>query len=304
MKRFAALFTLVLGLTGLWAGTAGASTTAQQKILTNAQFVLEEIISAPDTGIPSKLISKAKAIIIIPTMFKGGFFFGARYGSGVVAVRDAATGKWGPPAFVTTYGGSFGLQFGAQAVDLVLLLMSERGVNALLNNKFTVGGDLAVSVGPVGRYAEAGTDVQFQGEVYSYSRSKGAFAGVSLKGTVFQPDDAFTREYYRTDLSAKQILFFSGISRVPKSSAVFMNNLNRLAPPSPQVLTKLQRSERRSTPPVQKKKPVTLTPNPQAPGPAPQEKPFDPGERELIRKSEAPLTNQQATETPTRTPLW
>lgn len=306
MKQLVAAFTLIFGLSGLMAPAAQASTTAQQKILMKSQFVLEEIISTPDEGIPSKLMARAKAIVIIPTMVKGGFFVGARYGSGVASVRDAKTGKWGPPAFITTFGGSFGLQFGAQAVDLVLLLMSERGVNALLNNKFNLGGDLAVSVGPVGRYAEAGTDIQFQGEIYSYSRSKGAFAGVSLKGSVFQPNETLTQEYYRTELSAKQVMDFGSLARVPKSSAVFMENLDSLAPASRAVLTRLKRSNPKPDRTVgEPRKQSNLKLKQQIPDPAPQENTFDPGEPEPIQKSEAPILQQKATENPTRkTPLW
>ncbi|CAI2719677.1 lipid-binding SYLF domain-containing protein [Nitrospina watsonii] len=301
MKPILAALAAIIILSGLLAPGAQAELSVQQQILQDSQFVLEEIISAPDEGIPSKLMAKAKAIVIMPTMVKGGFFVGARYGSGVVSVRDASTGRWGPPAFLRTYGGSFGLQFGAQAVDLVLLVMSERGVNALLDNKFTLGGDLAVSVGPVGRYTEAGTDLRFQGEVYSYSRSKGAFAGVSVKGAYFQPNQHSTQQYYRTTLSTRQVLFYGSLARIPKSSAVFMENLNRLAPASPSVLTKLKRSHPVTT---AEQKPK-MQAQPKIPEPAPQEmKKKVPGKQELIQKSEAPGQTERPLRLPTPQPLW
>ncbi|MGP0630269.1 lipid-binding SYLF domain-containing protein [Nitrospina sp. 32_T5] len=301
MKSLVAALTAIVTLSGLLVTGAQAGLSAQQQILQDTQFVLEEIISAPDEGIPSNLMAKAKAIVIMPTMVKGGFFVGARYGTGVVAVRDAKTGRWGPPAFISTYGGSFGFQFGAQAVDLVLLVMSERGVNALLDNKFTLGGDLAVSVGPVGRYAEAGTDIAFQGEVYSYSRSKGAFAGVSVKGALFQPNETYTQQYYHTHLSSRQIMFYGGMNQVPRSSAIFMRNLNRLAPASPSVLTKLQRAIPQTTA-QHKPKMQSQT---KIPEPAPQEmKKKVPGQGELIQKSEAPRQTERPLQLPKPQPLW
>ena len=239
MKYIVSILTLLLVLTGTAHASTGDPISPQRQILEDASFVLEEIINAPDEGIPSNLISKARAMVIIPTMVKGGFFVGARYGKGVVAIRDPKTGLWGPPSFFTTFGGSFGLQIGAQTVDLVLLVMSERGVKSLMNNKFTLGGDLAVSIGPVGRYAEAGTDITFQGEIYSYSRSKGAFAGVSLKGAFLQPHEEYNKEYYRTDLTAHQIMTHGMLEKLPKSSTLFVDNLNRLAPPARETLSKL-----------------------------------------------------------------
>ena len=175
---FGIVFILFL-VSGAW-----ADGSKQRKILRTSQLVLEEIQKSPDQQIPMNLISKAKAIIVFPTMLKAGFFVGARYGKGIASVRAEETGKWGPPAFLFTTGGSFGFQFGAQAIDLILLVMSQRGLEGLLNEQFTLGGDIAISAGPVGRHAEASADVFMQGEIYSYSRSKGLFGGVSLKGTI------------------------------------------------------------------------------------------------------------------------
>lgn len=212
-------------------GQSAASTTDQQQLLRKAGMVLEEIKNAPDEEIPSELISRAKAIIIFPTMVKGGFIVAARYGKGVAAVRDSKTGQWGAPAFLYTAGGSFGFQIGAQAVDLVLLVMTQRGIEGLVKDQFTLGADAAVAAGPVGRHAEAGADILMQGEIYSYSRSKGVFAGVSLKGTVITADNDANWDYYSRPLSPEDILIHKKVTRTPQSGVRFSKGLNRLAPP-------------------------------------------------------------------------
>ncbi len=212
-------------------GASAASSTDQQELLRKAGMVLEEIKNAPDEEIPSELMARAKAIIIFPTMIKGGFVVAARYGKGVAAVRDSKTGKWGSPAFLYTAGGSFGFQIGAQAVDLVLLVMTQRGVEGLMKGQFSLGADAAVAAGPVGRHAEAGADILMQGEIYSYSRSKGAFAGVSLKGSVISADNDANWDYYSRPLSPADILIHKKVQKNPQSAVRFSRGLNRLAPP-------------------------------------------------------------------------
>lgn len=202
----------------------------QQKLLRNAVSVMEEMMNAPDQEIPTPLISQARAIIIFPTMVKAGFFLGARYGKGVAAMRSRETGQFGPPAFITQGGASFGFQFGAEAVDLILLIMTERGLEGLLRDKFTLGGDVAVSAGPVGRHAEAAADVRMQGEIYSYSRSKGAFAGISLKGTMIAADEDADRLYYGQPLKTADILMKGGVKKIPESAQRFIKGMNLLAP--------------------------------------------------------------------------
>jgi lipid-binding SYLF domain-containing protein len=232
MKILSSLLILVF----LWAANAtAADTTSQQELLKDAKSVMEEIMSTPDLQIPKGLISKAKAVIIFPSMFKGGFFVGARYGNGVAAVRDSQTGFWGPPSFITTLGGSFGFQFGAQAVDLVLLVMSERGIKGVLENNFTLGGDLSVTVGPVGRYAELGVDILLQGDMYSYSRSQGIFGGVSLKGTVIKPNLRYNKGYYDAEWTPQEIMMGGAVKQLPKSSMRLIKYLNQMAPPKKAV---------------------------------------------------------------------
>ena len=228
MKCLSSFLVLVF----LFATSASAAEeTTQQELLKDARLVIEEIMSTPDIEIPSSLISRAKAVIIFPTMLKGGFFIGARYGRGVATVRDSKTGLWGPPSFITTLGGSFGFQFGAQAVDLILVVMTERGIRGLLEDNFTLGGDIAVAAGPIGRYAELGVDIMLQGDMYSYSRSKGIFGGVSLKGTVIKPNLRLNEEYYNSKLTPQEIMMDGKIKRLPASSVRLLKYMNKIAPP-------------------------------------------------------------------------
>ena len=221
---FGIVFTLFL-VSGAW-----ADGSKQRKILRTSQFVLEEIQKSPDQQIPINLISKAKAIIVFPTMLKAGFFVGARYGKGIASVRAEETGEWGPPAFLFTTGGSVGFQFGAQAIDLILLVMSQRGLEGLLNEQFTLGGDIAISAGPVGRHAEASADVFMQGEIYSYSRSKGLFGGISLKGTIITSDSDANLTYYGHPYTSEEILLTKQVRKVPESGKQFIQIFNHLAP--------------------------------------------------------------------------
>ena len=222
---FGIIFTLFL-VSGTW-----ADVSKQRKILRTSQLILEEIQKSPDQQIPMNLISKAKAIIVFPTMLKAGFFVGARYGKGIAAVRTEETGEWGPPAFLYTTGGSFGFQFGMEAVDLILLVMSKRGLEGLLNEQFTLGGDIVISAGPIGRYAEASADVFMQGEIYSYSRSKGLFGGVSLKGTIITTDSDANLAYYGHPYTSEEILLTKQVLKVPESGNQFIKIFNHLAPP-------------------------------------------------------------------------
>ena len=188
-------------------------------------------MNSPDHQIPSNLISEAKAILIFPTLVKAGFVVGARYGEGVASMRARKTGKFGPPTFLTQGGLSIGFQIGAEAVDLVLLVMTQRGLESLLKDELTLGADAAVSAGPVGRHAEAAVDLGMRGEIYSYSRSKGAFAGVSLKGTVISTDEKANFDYYGRFFKAKDILIRGKVKKVPASGQRFMEGLNFFAPP-------------------------------------------------------------------------
>ena len=203
----------------------------EQKTLKDSLAVIDEIMNSPDQEIPSELISQAKAILIFPTLIKAGFLIGGRYGEGVASMRAKKNGAFGPPTFLTQTGLSFGFQVGAEAVDLVLLVMTKRGLESLLKDELTLGVDAAVSAGPIGRHAEAAIDIGMQGEIYSYSRGKGAFAGVSLKGAVISNDIKANHAYYGQFLKAKDVLIRNKVKNIPKSGKRFIKELNFLAPP-------------------------------------------------------------------------
>jgi len=159
-----------------------------------ASDVLNEIESAPDSGIPEEVLGSSECVAVVPSMLKGGFIVGAKYGRGLASCRTPK--GWSAPAFFTVTGGSFGFQIGGQAVDLVMLIMNKNGMQHLLSSKFALGADASVAAGPVGRHAEGNTDWKMRAEVLTYSRARGVFAGVSLNGAVMKQDKDSTREFY------------------------------------------------------------------------------------------------------------
>jgi len=172
----------------------------------NSTDVINEIMGIPEKGIPSDLLKCCRAIAIFPNVLKGAFIFGAEGGKGVICAHNPETGKWSAPAFFSIGAGSWGLQIGAQSIDLVLVITSKRGLDSLLTSKVKLGADAGIAAGPVGRRAEAGVDILLKAEILSYSRSKGLFAGISLEGaTIFQNQDA-NRAFYGKELSARAIL--------------------------------------------------------------------------------------------------
>ena len=176
--------------------------------LTEATQVFQELTSSGDHKVPEKLMRDAKCVVVIPGMIKGAMGFGARWGNGVMSCRSQ--GGWSAPVFVDLKGGSWGLQIGAQKTDLVLFFMSERGARSLVNHsKFTLGGNAAVAAGPMGRAGEADTDLHLNAEIYSYAKSKGLFAGISLEGASLKVSDKATAVYYGGKASPKAILFAS-----------------------------------------------------------------------------------------------
>jgi len=187
--------------------------------------VLEEIESAPDQGIPEEVLGSAQCVAVVPTMIKGGFIVGARYGRGVASCRTP-TG-WSAPAFFTVKGGSFGLQIGAQAVDLVMLIMNDNGMKNLLSSEFKLGADASVAAGPVGRHAAADTDWKLKAQVLSYSRARGLFAGLELSGAAISQDKDATREFYGRMVPFKTSL--TGTIEAPKNAYPFLNTLAKWA---------------------------------------------------------------------------
>jgi len=183
----------------------GASDKAKlDERLTNASAVVNEIMSTPDKGIPSSILSGAHCVVVIPSFKKGAFVVGAQYGQGVATCRTPR--GWSSPVFVQLAGGSVGFQWGGQATDLVLVAMNQNGLQDMLKNKFKIGGDAAASAGPVGRNAQAGTDWKLNSEFLTYSRSKGLFAGIDLDGTVLSQNQDDTRTFYGADIPYEQVL--------------------------------------------------------------------------------------------------
>jgi len=172
--------------------------------MTEAARVLEEVLGAPDKGVPEAIIEKAQAVVVIPSTVKGALLIGAQRGKGVMSVKSAA--GWSAPAFVTLTGGSVGLQIGGQATDIVLVVVNERGIENLAQNTFKIGGDASVAAGPVGREATASTDYKLQAQILSYSRSRGLFAGVSLAGSTIRADRDANEKIYGVGYSTKNIV--------------------------------------------------------------------------------------------------
>ena len=169
-----------------------------------AARVFTEIMNTPDKGIPQELVERAECVAVFPSVLKAGFIFGGRGGRGVASCRTAK--GWSAPAFFNLGGGSFGLQIGAQSTDFVMLFMNKEGMNSLLSDGFTLGGDASVAAGPVGRQAGASTDIKMNAQILSYSRSKGLFAGLELKGVVIKPDKDDMRDVYGANITAKEVL--------------------------------------------------------------------------------------------------
>jgi SH3 domain-containing YSC84-like protein 1 len=190
-----------------------------------AANVLNEIMGTPDKGIPQEVLESAKCVAVVPSMIKGGFIFGARYGKGVATCRTKS--GWSAPAPFTVAGGSWGLQIGGEAVDLVMLVMNDKGMEHLLASKFKLGAEGSVAAGPVGRQAAANTDWKMRAEVLTYSRSRGVFAGLELNGAVIKQDDDDTRILYGKAVPFRDIL--TGRVAPPRGSEPFLAAVRKYA---------------------------------------------------------------------------
>ena len=188
------------------AGPALHAQADEAERIADAAQVLDEIMGVPESAIPEKIMANAEAIAVFPSTVKGGFGIGVHRGKGILSKRNRDTGTWSAPAFLTLTGGSFGAQIGAQAIDLVLVVMNKGGLDNLLENEFKIGGDASVAAGPIGRGVEASTDVQMKAEILSYSRARGLFAGVSLAGSAIQEDEDANRAFYGRPVRNAQIV--------------------------------------------------------------------------------------------------
>lgn len=201
-----------------WAGSGREATVNR---LDHAGEVLHEVMSAPDKGIPEEVLEHARCVAVVPHMLKGGFIFGAENGRGVATCRTAK--GWSAPSFFTITGGSWGLQIGIEGVDLVMIIQNEHGMQHLINSNFQIGGDASAAAGPVGRHASANTDWKLNTEVLTYSRARGAFAGLTLTGADIRRDDDSTEAIYGHDVSTKRIL--SGEVAVPNAAHAFLASI-------------------------------------------------------------------------------
>ena len=223
MKKTISL--LLMSMLGMVGTNAFAGSDREETVdrLHNSVEVLQSIMATPDKGIPEEVLSGAKCMVIVPHLIKGGFIIGGKHGRGVASCR---TGEgWSAPAFVSVGGGSWGLQIGVEGVDLVMLIMNDRGLQHLLSSKFELTGEGSVAAGPVGRHTSAGTDILLNTEVLTYSRSKGAFAGLTLEGAVIEQDNDSTRAIYGRHMMFRNIL--SGKAATPASADAFVRAVSQ-----------------------------------------------------------------------------
>lgn len=218
---------LLLGL-NLVGVTSAASDRDERERARKASVAFQEIMGAPDQALPQELLDRAECVAVFPSVKKGGFVIGGQYGKGLISCRRAE-GAWGAPAFFTIGGGSFGLQIGGQAVDLVLLIMNKSGIDGLLQDKFEIGAGAAASAGPVGRNAQASTDILMKAQILSYSRSRGLFGGLELKGAVITQDKDANHNVYGKEISARDILV-DAKARPTASTQIYPQTLQKFSP--------------------------------------------------------------------------
>jgi lipid-binding SYLF domain-containing protein len=226
MIRMAAVFCLAVAVSAvsLAQGQVKRNLKEGASQSEKAARVFREIMGTPDKGIPRELLEGAECVAVFPSVVKAGFIVGGRGGRGVASCRTAQ--GWSAPAFFNLGGGSFGLQIGAQSTDFVMLFMNKDGLNSLLSDQFTLGGDASVAAGPVGRQAGASTDLKLNAQILSYSRSKGLFAGLELKGVVIKPDQGDMRDVYGEGVTAKEVLKENKVT-APSAVRAFPMTLGR-----------------------------------------------------------------------------
>ncbi len=212
--------------------------------LKSAAEILDDVMAAPDKGIPEEILGDAKCLAVVPSLLKGGFIVGAAYGKGIASCKTEH--GWSAPAFFRVEGGSFGLQIGGQAVDYIMVIMNDQGMQNLLASKFKLGADASVAAGPVGRHAEGSTDWKMRAQVLTYSRSRGVFAGITLNGAVVKQDQDDTRAFYGRMVPFKTLLT-GAFSPVPADASPWTNALNKYAPGT------LKATHPAQTPPTQPK---------------------------------------------------
>jgi lipid-binding SYLF domain-containing protein len=219
--------TALMGLGVLLLATAAFAALSKDEVqrLSDASAILTELRTAPDKGIPEELWEKAECVVVIPSMKKAAFIFGGEYGSGVMSCYNQTS--WSAPVFMQLAKGSWGLQIGAETVDLVLLVMNRKGVDKLLDDKVSLGADASVAAGPVGRTANAATDAKLNAEMLAYSRTQGVFAGINLSGGTLRPDKEADARAYGADISARRVVDGTSQVKPPVEARAFIDSLRR-----------------------------------------------------------------------------
>ena len=213
---------------------------AEVERATEAANVLNEVMNIPEKAIPEELMARAHGIAVIPHVVKGAFGIGGQWGKGLMSQRSE-NGRWSRPAFIEIGGGSFGLQIGVQASDIVLVFTDESGIKGLLKGKVKLGADASATAGPVGRKAEVGTDVLLRSGVFAYSRSKGLFAGIALDGSIVSIDDDANRKVYGKNVTGEQILLGKAVG-TNATVETFMKTLAKVSPPHVHGKTEIQKT--------------------------------------------------------------
>jgi lipid-binding SYLF domain-containing protein len=226
MRNIFLIAGLILSAAFLFTAIEAKADDKWNALVEEAGLVLDEVQQMPDNSIPDDLMRSCSAIAVFPSTVSAAIGFGGQYGQGIIMAREEGSGKWSPPAVFTIAGGSFGFQIGGQATDIVLLIMNRRSVDGILQGKFKLGADANVAAGPVGRSAQAATDIQFKGGILSYSRSRGLFIGVNLGGSVLAQHWAGDKDLYGKDLSAREILI-ENKAKMPKSADRILNVLKK-----------------------------------------------------------------------------
>ncbi|RJR36025.1 MAG: hypothetical protein C4576_24220 [Desulfobacteraceae bacterium] len=215
--------TLCLLILALPSWTLAGTRDQADLLIDKARIVIEDMVSSRDSGIPEDLLRDCAGLVVVPGMFKGGFFVGGSYGKGIVLANQE--GRWSGPAFTFLGAGSFGFQWGVESVDLILVIIGQKAMDSFLRTSFKIGGDVAVAAGPIGAQATAATDIMLHGGILSYSRAKGLFAGISLEGAVMGSQEEFNEAVYRTG-NIKSILY--GQAEPPPSAARLVSSISKL----------------------------------------------------------------------------
>ena len=230
MKRCVMLLGVLVGIFALIPTPLVGDTHSEQDRLQNAGKVMKEVLNIPD-DIPTDLLSKARCVVVMPSVLKAAFIFGGTYGRGAMVCRTGKdyTGPWGAPAMYALEGGNFGLQAGGEATDYVFLVINDRGVDSLLHSKVKLGADVSVAGGPKGRTASADTDAFMRSEILTYSRARGLFAGVAVEGSTLRPDNGANRDLYGRKITAEKIIRESSV-HAPQAGHSLTATLQKASP--------------------------------------------------------------------------